>query len=247
MTPWSKAALIAAGGLALGMALGQLVSRLPLADGVEAPVKRLVATVVTGAFVAAALQTLGFDLSIVLGAAGFATVAIGFAAQTSASNVISGLFLIGERPFAVGDTVTIANTTGIVLSIDLLSVKLRTYDNVFVRVPNETAMKAEIRNLSRFPVRRVDLVVRISHDADLAAAHALLLRLADDEPFALDEPRPQVFFQGYGESGAELQLSAWATREEFFKLKTALAIRVPQALRAAGFEAAVPTRRLLST
>lgn len=246
MTPWGRAGLLLAIGLLTALVVARLASRLPVASGVEAPVQRLVGATVFTAFLASALQTLGFDLSIVLGAAGFATVALGFAAQTSASNVISGLFLIGERPFAVGDTIQVGTTVGIVTSIDLLSVKLRTFDNIFVRVPNETVMKAEIRNLSRFPVRRVDILVRVPHDADLQTVNTLLVGLADAEPLALDEPRPLVIFQGYGESGAELQLSVWATREEFLKLKNALATQVPVALAEAGFRPAVPTRRMVT-
>lgn len=100
------------------------------------------------------LHQLGFSLTIILGAAGVLSVAIGFASQTSASNLISGLFLIGEKPFSVGDVICVGETVGEVLSIDLLSVKLRTFDNVFVRVPNETLIKSQIVNLTRFDIRR---------------------------------------------------------------------------------------------
>ena len=69
-----------------------------------------------------ALRELGFDLSVILGAAGILSVAIGFASQTSASNLISGLFLMMERPFSIGDVIRVEQTTGEVISIDLLSV-----------------------------------------------------------------------------------------------------------------------------
>ena len=77
-------------------------------------------------FVFSALNQMGFNLSVLLGAAGIFSVALGFASQTSASNLISGLFLLGERPFSVGDIIRVGATSGEVLSIDLLSVKLRT-------------------------------------------------------------------------------------------------------------------------
>ena len=93
-------------------------------------------------FVMASLKEAGFKLSVFLGAAGILTVALGFASQTSASNLISGLFLIGEGSFEIGDTISITlirgNTIeGEVISIDLLSVKLLTQDNIYVRLPNE--------------------------------------------------------------------------------------------------------------
>jgi small-conductance mechanosensitive channel len=80
---------------------------------------------------------IGIDISAILGAAGIAGVAIGFAAQTSISNIISGLFLVSEKAFSVNDVIQIEGFTGTVLSIDLLSVKIRTLDNQYVRIPNE--------------------------------------------------------------------------------------------------------------
>ncbi|MCB1618545.1 MAG: mechanosensitive ion channel, partial [Pseudomonadales bacterium] len=79
-------------------------------------------------FLMSALRELGFDLSVLVGAAGILTVAVGFASQTSASNLISGLFLIAERPFHPGEIIDVGGITGEVLAIDLLSIKLRTFD-----------------------------------------------------------------------------------------------------------------------
>ena len=108
-------------------------------------------------FLVSALHQLGFNLGVLLGAAGILTVAIGFASQTSASNLISGLFLLAEKPFAIGDTIRVGTTTGEVLSVDLLSVKLRTFDNLYVRIPNESLIKAEMTNLTKFPIRRLEI------------------------------------------------------------------------------------------
>lgn len=195
-------------------------------------------------FGANALKAVGFDLSVLLGAAGIVTVAIGFASQTSASNVVSGVFLLAERPFAEGDVVRLGTTTGTVLSIDLLSVKLRTFDNLFVRVPNETVMKSEIVNLSRFPVRRFDLVLRVAPGQDVDRVRKVLIAAADDCEHALDEPRPTVIFLGYTESGVELKLCAWAVQERFLDLRNALPIEVDAALREAGLEVGFPRRRI---
>ncbi|MFH1841637.1 MAG: mechanosensitive ion channel domain-containing protein, partial [bacterium] len=113
------------------------------------------------------LNQLGLQLGVLLGAAGILTVAIGFASQTSASNLISGIFLIAERPFVVGDVITVDNTTGEVLSVDLLSVKLRTFDNLYVRIPNETIIKTQVTNLTHFPIRRFDMQIGVAYKEDL--------------------------------------------------------------------------------
>src|SRR5688572_20435659 len=81
--------------------------------------RRISYWVLLGLTLVSSLHHLGFDLSVLVGAAGILTVAVGFASQTSASNLISGLFLIAERPFVVGDVITVGGRTGEVVSIDL--------------------------------------------------------------------------------------------------------------------------------
>ncbi len=105
---------------------------------------------------------LGISLAPLLAGAGIVGVALGFASQTSVSNIISGLFLIAEQPFKVDDIINVGGTIGIVMSIDVLSVKLRTFDNMFVRIPNETIIKTEVTNLTRFPIRRFNAKVSVA-------------------------------------------------------------------------------------
>src|SRR5262249_54810678 len=112
-------------------------------------------------FLFATLDQLGFDLSVLLGAAGIFSVAIGFASQTSASNFISGLFLIFEKVILEGDVITVDGVTGEVMSVDLLSTKIKTADNLFVRIPNEMLIKSKLINLSRFLHRRLDLIITV--------------------------------------------------------------------------------------
>lgn len=194
--------------------------------------------------VLSAVNTLGVDLSVFLGAAGLFTVAFGFAAQTSASNFISGLFLVGERPFSVGEFVRIGTTEGEVLAVDFLSVKLRTPENLYVRVPNETAMKAEIVNFTRHPIRRMQLIVRVPFGTDLDQATELLLQVADDHPKVLDEPRPSVFFLRYAESAVELRLNAWTPSVGYFDVSREVGFGVHDMLRQAGIEIPVPQLRI---
>ena len=183
---------------------------------------------------ASALRQVGFDLSVVMGAAGVLTVAIGFASQTSASNLISGLFLLGERPFGVGDTIQVGPTLGQVVSIDLLSVKLRTFDNRLVRVPNENLLKTEVVNLTHYAIRRVELTLRVEFGTDLAKVRALDLATADAVPLVLDEPRPFVLVDRIDELGVVLVLYAWVTRPTVLDSRDAIAEAVLTALHREG-------------
>ena len=204
--------------------------------------KRLLYWLVVALFVASALKQLGFSLSVLLGAAGVLSVALGFASQTSASNLISGLFLIGEQPFKLGDTIKVGNTTGEVLSIDLLSVKLRTFDNLFVRIPNETLIKSEVTNLTRFPIRRFDLLLGVAYKEQIATVRKVLLDVADKNPLCLDEPTPMFLFLGFGDSALNIQFSVWGRRENFRDLRNSLQEEIKLAFDQAGIEIPFPQR-----
>ena len=172
-----------------------------------------------GLFSMSALHEMGFKLSVLLGAAGIFTVAIGFASQTSASNLISGLFLIGEGSFMVGDTIKVNGTIGEVLSIDLLSIKLRTADNIYVRIPNEQLIKSEVSNLTRFAIRRVPIMVNISYQQDIGKVRQVLLTIADKNPLVLDEPKPQVVVQDLASSSINLMFNIWTRKENFLDVR----------------------------
>lgn len=168
------------------------------------------------------LMEMKFTLSHLLGAAGLIGIAIGFASQTSISNIISGLFLIGEKPFEVNDTITIGETTGVVMSIDMLSIKIRTYNNRYIRIPNENIIKSELTNITYFPIRRVDLPVSVAYKEDLSRVKRILLDIAKQNPFCLNEPEPQVFYEGFGSSSIDMLFVAWAQKSDWFKVKNQL-------------------------
>jgi small-conductance mechanosensitive channel len=193
-----------------------------------------------GIFVASALVEVGFDVRVLLGTAGILTVAIGFAAQTSASNFISGLFLLGEKPFSIGDIIRIGGTTGEVLAIDLMSVKIRTFDNLYVRVPNEQLVKSEITNLTRFPIRRVDILLSIAYKDDMRKAIEVLNSVAAANELCLTEPEPLFIFSRFGDSGLEFQFSVWSTRENYLALKNSIQIEIKEAFDESGIEIPFP-------
>lgn len=195
-------------------------------------------------FLISALHQLGFNFGVLLGAAGIVSVAIGFASQTSASNLISGLFLIGEQPFRVGDVIRIGDTTGEVLSIDLLSVKLRTFDNLFVRLPNEQLIKSQVTTLTRFPIRRYDLQIGVAYKEDLATVSELLMAVAERNPACLEEPKPLFIFQGFSDSALSIQFSVWAARENYLLLRNTMSEQIKAAFDAAGIEIPFPHRSL---
>lgn len=190
------------------------------------------------------LRELGFSLAPLLGAAGVLGIALGFASQTSVSNVISGLFLIAERPFVVEDLIEVGGVIGRVVSIDTLSVQLRTFDNRMVRIPNETLVKSQMINITRFPIRRVDVKIGVAYREDAARIRALLLDIAEQNPTCLMEPEPVVIFEGFGESSLNFLFGVWATQANFLKLKNGIQEDIKARFDAEGVEIPFPHRTL---
>lgn len=202
--------------------------------------RRLVFYIIVLLFVIAALREAGFSLDVVLGAAGILTVAIGFASQTSASNMISGLFLLVEKPFEIGDFIEVEAVIGEVVGIDMLSVKLRTPDNLYVRIPNETLIKSKVVNRSRFPIRRLDLSVGIAYAEDVERVENLLLALADKNPLCLEEPKPFVLVTAFGPSSVDLQFSFWVAKDKLLEGRSSMMIDIKKLLDREGIEIPFP-------
>lgn len=197
---------------------------------------------------AAALSQMGFDLKVLLGAAGVLTIAIGFASQTSASNLISGFFLIIERPFVVGDIISVGDSNvlrGEVLEIDLLSTRIRTFANLMIRIPNETLVKSHIVNHSYFPVRRVDFHVGVAYGTDLNKVETVLRALASNHPLCLEEPHPVFLFHAFGDSAVNVELQVWTMTENMQAVKNELGRQIKERFEKEGIEIPFPTRTLI--
>ena len=184
--------------------------------------KRSTFYIIFAIFLISALEHLGFKLSVLLGAAGVFTVAISFASQTAASNLISGVFLLFERPFKIGDVVAVNGTNGIIDSIDLLSTKLKTADNTLVRIPNETMIKSDITNLSYFPTRRVTLLIAEPYESDLHQVTTIIGDIANHCTQVLKNPAPNVTINNFGLSAVEVKLLIWVNTTEASAIKNAL-------------------------
>jgi small-conductance mechanosensitive channel len=190
----------------------------------------------TGGFIIVfmALREAGLNLNILLGTAGVAGIAIGFASQTSVSNIISSLFLISEKPFEVNDVITVGGRTGIVMSIDLLSVKIRTFGNTYVRIPNETIIKTEVTNITRFPIRRLDINLKVDFTEDVERVRDLLIEITAANPHLLDNPAPLFIFNGFGDSAIDLFFGVWFEKSSYIAAKNSIMLEIKEAFEKAG-------------
>lgn len=192
------------------------------------------------------LLELGFDLTGVLATAGLATVAIGFAAQTSLSNLISGLFLIGEKPFRIGDLIRTGGAFGVVESIDLLSTKIRTLDNLFVRIPNEAILKEPVTTITRYPIRRMDLDIGVAYKEDVKRVMEILRALATANRYALDDPEPLILFDRFGESALQFRFGLWFEKANYLPLRNSILTEIKERFDEEGIEIPFPHVTLYS-
>ena len=190
------------------------------------------------------LVELGVNLAPIIGAAGIVGLAVGIASQASLSNIISGLFLVSEKPFQVGDVIKTGDTVGVVDSIDLLSVKLRTFDNLFVRVPNERLANAQLTNITRYPIRRLDISVPVSYTEDLRRVESVLRELVEAEPLCLNEPAPIVLFSEFRDTGATVLLGVWFQKSDFIAVKNRIFTAIVARFQEEGIDIPVGYRSL---
>lgn len=183
-----------------------------------------------------ATRRAGLDISAFLGAAGIAGIALGFAAQTSVANVISGLFLFTEHAFKIGDVLQVDTISGVIETVDLLCIRLRTFDNRLVRVPNETLIKSNIINVTYYPQRRLDLWLTIPNGCDYAAALGAIRGAIDGSPFALKDPAPLVMLDSINPDGTSLLIGAWFPKDKLTEIKNQLIPSIVGTLAAAGIQ-----------
>jgi small-conductance mechanosensitive channel len=186
------------------------------------------------------ISELEINLGAIFGAAGVIGIVIGVASQTSIGNIVSGFFLVSEKPFEIGDLIRIGDKTGTVYSIDLLSIKIKTLDNLLLRIPNQTVISTEVINVTKFPIRRMDIDISVAYKEDLAKVKSVLERIVKRNPLCLDEPEPLIIFKTFGDHGINILLGVWFEKANFLKVKNSIFMEIKSTFDAEGIEIPFP-------
>ncbi|MGP1587262.1 MAG: mechanosensitive ion channel family protein [Treponemataceae bacterium] len=174
------------------------------------------------------LNFLGVNLNALFGAAGIAGVALGLAAQTALGNIISGFFILNERAFKVGDHVKIEEVEGNVESVDLLAIKVKTFDNQIVRVSNETVIKSKLENVSSLSTRRVCLYMTVSYNENLPEVMNNLKEAVGKANSVISHPPCEVVCSNFNPSGVELRITAWTRYADFISARNNVILATTQ-------------------
>ena len=158
------------------------------------------------------LQTVGIDLtalSILTGAVG---LGIGFGLQNIASNFISGLIILFERPVRIGDRIAVGDVEGDVVRIGARSTTVLTNDNIDIIIPNSKLITENVVNWTHGDRKvRFRIPVSVAFNVDIRKVEKALLEAAGNVPEVLETPAPAVRFLEFGENGLEFELRAWTT------------------------------------
>jgi small-conductance mechanosensitive channel len=192
--------------------------------------------------VLAVLPTLGISPSGLLVAGGIAGIVIGIASQSVVSNLLAGLFLMVERPMKIGQSVNIAGIAGVVEDIRIISTTLRTFEGLYVRIPNEKVFTTNITNYVEHVARRLEYIVGIRYSDDADKAIGIIKNLHEEHPLTLKSPTPDIFVDNLGDNAVNIIVRLWVPSTEWYGVKKELLWKIKRALEDQGIEIAFPQR-----
>lgn len=157
---------------------------------------------------------LGNFASGLLAGAGVLSIVLGFAFKDIGENFLSGLILAFNRPFRIGDVIESDNITGTIMSLDLRTTKIKTFDGIEIYVPNSKILNNPLSNYNVDGLRRFDFIVGIDYEADVSKARLLILNTLKDLSDILKEPAPFVIVNELGANSINLRVFYWINTQE---------------------------------
>jgi len=192
--------------------------------------------------VIATLGALGVETTSLIAVIGAAALAVGFALQSSLSNIASGIMLIVFQPFKVGNYIKAAGTSGVVEEIRIFSTILRTFDNRKIIVPNSRITAENITNYSAKETRRIDLEFSVGYQDDLKRARATLERILKADKRILTDPAPEIGILELGESAVTFFVRPWVKASDGWPVKCDLLEKVKLTFDEEGISIPFPQR-----
>ncbi|WP_420545251.1 mechanosensitive ion channel family protein [Nitrosopumilus sp.] len=196
-------------------------------------------------FLIAATASQGIDIGGLVVGAGFMGIVIGFAAQSVVSNLISGIFLLIEKPVRQGETVELpdSNVTGKLIDISAFSSKIQQFDGTVIRIPNERMFTSNIRSFDMSEVRRSEVTVGIGYAEDIdKAIKTIKDSIMHNLVYSLMEPEPEFLVSELGDNSVNIQVRVWHPRDNLMEVKPMLLKIIKNALDDAGIEIPFPQR-----
>jgi small conductance mechanosensitive channel len=179
-----------------------------------------------------------FDVTAFLAGLGILGFTIGFALQDIMKNFASGVILLLQQPFHVGETIGVKGFDGTVLAIDLRATEMRAADGRVVILPNAEVLANPIINYSRANHRRVDFSINLSHTCEPSTVRRIVLEAIEDVEGFVREPEPVIVFNSITDSALELNANFWVdvTKTDPLHAKDSVLLKVKSAFNEQGIE-----------
>lgn len=190
------------------------------------------------------LTQFGVQTTSIIAALGGMALAVGLALQGTLSNVASGVMILVQKPFKVGETISVGPILATVQDIGLFTTELKQPDGLFVMMPNNELWNKPIINFNRHPIRRFELVVGIGYGDSMELARAKLLELAEAEPRVLADPAPVTFVASLDDSSVGIGLRVWCNTPDYLGLSWDLTEAAKATFDAAGITIPFPQREV---
>jgi small conductance mechanosensitive channel len=244
LIPWSIRILIALGVLIIGNWIAGRITRLVQGLLMRARLEQtlvrfltnLTQTILLVASALTAVQTLGVSIASLLAIIGAAGLAIGLALKDSLSNFAAGVMIIMFRPYRVSDAITAAGQSGSVEEIGMFSTLLNTADNQRIIVPNSAILNGTIVNYSTMPTRRLDLIVTIGINEEIAPAIKVIQDVLKAEANILEQPGASWGVDRISDKGIDLYVRPWVKNSDYWGVRTLLLEHLNIAFNEAGIE-----------
>ena len=209
-------------------------------------IKKVSSFVIWSIGVITALNNAGVDVGALIAGLGIGGVAIALAAQDTAKNIFAGMMILFDRPFKIGELITIDGTTGYVEDMGIRSTKLRTYSGQLVVIPNYKTADSNLTNITREPSRRIELNVGLTYSTtpdQMRQAMDILRKLPSS--VAGIEDKVKVYFTSFGDFS--LNITCWyyiKKDSDLFETQSAVNLHVLDEFNAHGLDFAFPTQTL---
>lgn len=209
-------------------------------------IKKVSSFVIWSIGVITALNNVGVDVGALIAGLGIGGVAIALAAQDTAKNIFAGMMILFDRPFKIGELITIDGTTGYVEDMGIRSTKLRTYSGQLVVIPNYKTADSNLTNITREPSRRIELNVGLTYSTtpeQMRQAMDILRNLPSS--VAGIEEKVKVYFTSFGDFS--LNITCWyyiKKDSDLFETQSAVNLQVLDEFNAHGLDFAFPTQTL---
>lgn len=173
-----------------------------------------------------ALKIIGLDISLLVSVA---LLGLSYGLKDVMKNYVAGILIFFKAPFKIGDVVKIKQFTGRVEKMDMQSIGLKTFDNRDVTIYNSDIMIQSVTNFSNYPMRRVEIIIKLGYGSDVNKALHIFNKIMLNETGVVKNPKYSIVFKKFADTGIEILLRFWVQMPaNILAIRSSIALQIQQ-------------------